>query len=41
MEAVYTLLDIDRGVPEVFASAFDVRMLMNECNVLLERSKEA
>lgn len=29
MEAVYTLLDIDRGVPEVFASAFDVRMLLN------------
>lgn len=29
MEAVYTLLDVDRGVPEVFASAFDVRMLLN------------
>ena len=29
MEAVYTLLNIDRGVPEVFASAFDVRILMN------------
>ena len=23
MEAVYTLLDVDRGVPEVFASAYD------------------
>ena len=29
MEAVYTLLEVDRGVPEVFASSFDVRMLMN------------
>lgn len=29
MEAVYTLLDVDRGVPEVFASAFDIRMLLN------------
>ncbi|HAT54455.1 MAG TPA: oleate hydratase [Lactobacillus sp.] len=29
MEAVYTLLDVDRGVPEVFGSAFDARVLMN------------
>ena len=29
MEAVFTLLDVDRGVHEVFASAFDVRMLLN------------
>ncbi|MEV7694032.1 oleate hydratase [Microbacterium sp. NPDC089189] len=29
MEAVYTLLNVDRGVPEVFASSFDARMLMN------------
>ncbi len=28
MEAVYTLFDIDRGVPEVFGSIFDVRNLM-------------
>lgn len=28
MEAVYTLLNVDRGVPEVFASAFDTRVLM-------------
>ncbi|AQP53676.1 oleate hydratase [Vagococcus penaei] len=28
MEAVYTLLDIDRGVPEVFASSYDIRELM-------------
>lgn len=29
MEAVYTLLNIDRGVPEVWASTFDVRNLLN------------
>ena len=28
MEAVYQLLDIDRGVPEVFDSVFDARVLM-------------
>lgn len=28
MEAVYTLLDIDRGVPEVWGSKFDVRDLL-------------
>lgn len=28
MESVYTLLDIDRGVPEVWGSAFDVRELL-------------
>ncbi len=28
MEAVYTLLDIDRGVPEVWGSAFDIRELL-------------
>ncbi len=26
MEAVYTLLDIDRGVPEVWGSVFDLRV---------------
>ena len=29
MEAVYTLLNIDRGVPEVFDSCFDVRVLLS------------
>ena len=29
MEAVYTLLDIDRGVPEVWGSTFDIRDLLN------------
>jgi Myosin-crossreactive antigen len=28
MEAVYTLLNVDRAVPEVFGSAFDVRTLL-------------
>ena len=29
MEAVYTLLNIDRGVPEVWGSTYDVRDLIN------------
>lgn len=29
MESVYTLLDIDRGVPEVWGSTYDVRDLLN------------
>lgn len=29
MEAVYSFLDIERGVPEVFASAYDIRTLAN------------
>ena len=29
MEAAYTLLDIDRGVPEVWGSTFDIRDLLN------------
>ena len=29
MEAVYTLLDIDRGVPEVWGSTYDVRALVD------------
>ena len=28
MEAVYTLLDIERGVPEVFGSTYDIRALL-------------
>ena len=37
MEAVYTLLDIDRGVPEVFASVFDIRMLLNAVYYLTDK----
>lgn len=29
MEAVYTLLGVDRGVPEVFNSAYDIRYLLD------------
>ena len=41
MEAVYTLLGVDRGVPEVFASCFDVRMLMNSASRLRDGKKLA
>lgn len=39
MEAVYTLLNIDRGVPEVWASAYDIRELMNATSCLLDGKK--
>ena len=29
MEAVYTLLEVERGVPEVFNSTYDIRMLLS------------
>ncbi len=37
MEAVYTLLNIDRGVPEVFDSCFDVRVLLRSIYYLNDR----
>lgn len=37
MEAVYTLLKIDRGVPEVFDSCFDVRVLLRSIYYLNDR----
>lgn len=39
MEAVYTLLKVDRGVPEVFASAFDIRVLMKSSARLMDGRK--
>ncbi|MFJ7980981.1 oleate hydratase [Lysinibacillus xylanilyticus] len=39
MEAVYQLLDIDRGVPEVFASTFDIRTLLSSTARLLDGKK--
>ena len=30
MEAVYTLLKVDRGVPEVYGSMYDVRILLKQ-----------
>jgi oleate hydratase len=34
MEAVYTLLDIERGVPEPWGSQYDIRALLNSATVL-------
>jgi oleate hydratase len=39
MEAVYRLLDVDRGVPEVFASAFDIRVLLNAASAMMDGKK--
>lgn len=39
MEAVYTLLDIDRGVPEVFASCYDVRYLLDATSKMMDGEK--
>ena len=39
MEAVYTLLDIEPGVPEVFGSVYDVRCLLNAAHYLLDGRK--
>lgn len=39
MEAVYTLLDVERGVPEVYNSVYDVRCLLNAAHYLLDGRK--
>lgn len=39
MEAVYTLLKLDRGVPEVFASQYDLRMLLQVTHHMLDGRK--
>jgi oleate hydratase len=39
MEAVYTLLEVDRGVPEVFASCFDVRTLLDSSARMMDGQK--
>jgi oleate hydratase len=39
MEAVYTLLNVDRGVPEVFNSCYDVRVLLDSTARLLDGRK--
>ena len=36
MEAVYTLLQVERGVPEVFGSVYDLRCLLNATHYLLD-----
>jgi len=39
MEAVYTLLDIDRGVPEVFGSCYDIRVLLDSASKMMDGKK--
>ena len=39
MEAVYTLLDIDRGVPEVWGSCYDVRDLLDATSKMMDGKK--
>jgi len=41
MEAVYTLLDVDRGVPEPFASVYDVRILLSSTVRMMDGAKPA
>ena len=37
MEAVYTLLNVDRGVPEVWGSAYDIRELLRACYYAIDK----
>ena len=37
MEAVYTLLNVDRGVPEVWGSKYDVRELLRACYFAVDK----
>ena len=37
MESVYTLLDIDRGVPEVWGSKYDVQKLLRACYYAIDK----
>lgn len=39
MEAVYTLLNVDRGVPEVFGSVYDVRVLLDATTKMMDGKK--
>ena len=41
MEAVYTLCNVDRGVPEVWGSVYDVRDLLYATSKLLDGKKPA
>ena len=41
MEAVYTLLNVDRGVPEVFGSVYDIRALLDSASKLMDGKKPA
>lgn len=37
MESVYTLLDVDRGVPEVWGSKYDARELLRACYYAIDK----
>ena len=37
MEAVYTLLNVDRGVPEVWGSKYDVRELLRAAYYAIDK----
>lgn len=37
MESVYTLLDVDRGVPEVWGSKYDIRELLRACYYAIDK----
>ena len=37
MEAVYTLLNVDRGVPEVWGSKYDIRELLRACYYAIDK----
>ena len=39
MEAVYTLLNIDRGVPEVFNSCYEIRVLLDSTSKMMDGRK--
>ena len=39
MEAVYTLLNVDRGVPEVFGSCYDVRAMLDATSKMVDGKK--
>ncbi len=39
MEAVYTLMNIDRGVPEVWGSAYDIRELLRATYYAVDKKK--
>jgi len=39
MEAVYTLLDVERAVPEVWGSCYDVRALLDATNKMMDGKK--
>ena len=39
MEAVYTLLNVDRGVPEIYDSIFDIRQLLRAMYYMGDKKK--